>query len=348
MTSYTWLGVSGPFSAASFWRVNSSLTGGIPGTADTALFATSGAYAVSGVGGVDQLIVTAPSANLAIIGTIGFSPAGAVQNAGTLTVSGQVSLGHNNTGAGAATVAFANTGTITGIATSDLTLFGIVPAGGLGSIAMNGGTLRLGGSIDNAGATLSADQFGAGSLFIEGTVHQGTILADGHLTFATNASLPTPLLLDGVTLRGGYTGIFQPFVENGLTITDAAGTGPGTLTIGPEVFDYTYAVGMEMIDTETLDNLTVNLSDWGYSYTGAFYAIKADQTLTFGANAVLATMPVPGLPTNLVSTNIVQGNTIISNGTIALAADAGLIISPTAFVNNGTIGGGGTLTLGAT
>ncbi len=351
MTSYTWLGVSGPFSAASFWRVNGGLTGGIPGTADTALFASSGAYAVSGVGGVDQLIVTAPSANLAIIGTIGFSPAGAVQNAGTLTVSGQVSLGHNNTGAGAATVAFANTGTITGIATSDLTLFGIVPAGGLGSIAMNGGTLRLGGSIDNAGATLSAGQFGAGSLFIEGTVHQGTILVDGHLTFATDASMPTALLLDGVTLRGSYGGLFQPFVQNGLTITDAAGTGPGTLSIGPAVFDKftnTRAVGMEVIDSETLDNLTINLRSWAYSFTSPFYAIKVDQTLTFGTHAVLATVPVLGLSAPLVSTNIVEGNTIVSNGIIALAGNAGLLISTTTFINNGTIGGGGTLTLGST
>ncbi len=348
MTSYTWLGVSGPFTSASFWRVNGSLTGGIPGTADIALFATSSSYAVSGVGGVDQLLVTDPAANLALTGNVGFSAAGSVQNAGTLAASGTISLGHNDTGTGATTVAFSNTGTITGTATTDLAVYGITTTAGLGRFEMGGGTLRLGGSIDNTNSTLSSAQFGAGSLFVEGTVHQGTIAADGSLTFATNASLPTALLLDGVTLRGSYAGLFQVDVENGLTLYPPVGLGPGTLTIGPASFDGTYFTGMEVLDSETLDSLTLNLRDWAYGVGPAFFAIKADQTLTLGTNAHLATVPVAWVPFNASSTDSIVGNTVISNGTISLSATAGLTISPTSFTNNGTIGGGGTLVIGGT
>lgn len=347
MTAYTWLGVTGAFSSASFWRVNGNLTGGIPGTADTALFATSGTYAVSGVFGVDQLLVSDPSASVTLSGNVGFSAAGTVQNAGTLLAPGTISFGHNDSGAGATTVAFSNTGTIVGTATSDLTVFGTVAAGGLGTFAMNGGTLRLGGSIDNAGATLSAGQFGAGSLVIEGTVHQGTLLADGHLSFATNASLPTALLLDGVTLQGSYGGLFQAYVENGLTVVNAAGTGPGTLTIGPAAYDGTYLTGMEVVDSETLDALTLTLRDWANGIGPSFFAVKADQTLTLGANALVTTAAVTGLPDTAVSIDSITGNTVISNGTIALGATAGLTIAPTSFINTGTIGGGGSLVVSA-
>ena len=265
MTTYTWSGVSAPFTAPSFWSVNGTINGGLPGTVDVALFGGTTAYAVSAASSVDLLAITDPSATVTLAGsaTIGFSGAGGLANSGTLIGGDLAIIGTATTAANLGS--FVNTGTIAMPAGARLVITANTSTPLLGAIGMNGGTIDLGGAIDNSGATLSAAQFGAGGLMVDGSVTGGTIRNDGGVVFGPGHGETLPTLLNGVALQGDFHLDGKLYVAGGLTVTDLSGSSSGSLAVSGDQFGSGI---LFVLDSETLDNFTLTLSGLAQSGQG--------------------------------------------------------------------------------
>ncbi len=186
-------------------------------------------------------------------------------------------------------------------------------------------TLQVDGTL--AAGTLEVD---AGSVVLGGTIADTTILANGG-TIAYNLGTFSNVTFQGV-LSLGDNGLL--LVQNGLTVTDAAGTGPGEIDItggGSAALIFT--------DAETVDNVTINVgSDIGFN---ALNVNASGASLVFGAGVVINSVGVNGL-------QLGGGAAIISSGTINAGVAGGqAFISSTSFTNAGALNvtGGQVLTV---
>lgn len=175
-------------------------------------------------------------------------------------------------------------------------------------------------AINSADATLEVDS--TGSLSVAGAldITAGTLnLNDGDVVAGS-------VLYQGASLD--INSFFSTLeVKTSLTVTDAAGTGAGTLNLtqGTLVLD----------DTQTLDNLTINLGYVGYLEQ---QALNGSATLTLGPHVTINA-------TN-GGIDIAQGfqkATLVNQGTINLGgANTFFSIDPLHFDNQGTINANGT------
>lgn len=266
------------------------------------------------------------------------------QAGGTITISsgGQLFVGlsgeHWSTVAG--TGVTANLGTITLLTGGELHVDGIFTAAQLGTINHTGGsfgTLFIDGDFDNTGNTLNGTSFAPVALE-GGTIHHGVAVDTAipgpgvnGLTFTTSGGT-----LDGLTYRGPMeltTAGANVTIENGLTATNAAGTGPGQIDI------IANGAELDFDGTQTLDNVTVNLGGSGTGGVLAGVGAPSD-TLTFGTGAILqfAANGTSGISNTGLSASIKAQN--LDNKGQITDAKAGAIIGISSvgnFSNEGSI-----------
>ena len=152
MTTYTWLGVSAPWTSASFWSVDGTQNGSVPGAPDAALVAAPGSYTITiGTVSVDTVNISDPSATLQV--NTQFS-AGIAVSSGGLVSAGTINVAAAGTLLDSGTT-FDNTGTIMLAAGAEFSLTAPVTTGALGTFVNNGGTVIL-PSVNNTGGTLSS------------------------------------------------------------------------------------------------------------------------------------------------------------------------------------------------
>ena len=241
-------------------------------------------------------------------------------NAGALNVTGGQTLNVSSTD-------FGNTGTVFVDASSDIEIQGSTIAASQAS----GGTVDIEGTLNLNGATIDLGPTSAfANTTLGGTLENGVIVSNGG-TITYNFGT---LLAD--TFRGtldlGASGV--AIVLGGLTVTDAAGTGAGTINVT--------GTGASLIfnDATTLDNVTLNVgSDTGFD------SVNANGTsFTLGSGAVVNSVGLNGL--QLGGSAVVTNNGVINAGVAGGQAS----ISATGFVNAGALNvtGGQTLNVSST
>ncbi len=323
MTTLTWtVGASGLWTTASNWSPAQ-----VPGSGDVALVTLPGAYLISlpGSASVDSLTLDDATGAISIGGSLDVTSAldivagslsvGGTLNTGTLVNAGSVSVG-GTLGAGG----FSNAGTITD--TGSITLSGSMTAASVSRIG-GSGLLTVSGTVDNAGGTLDGTSLSQLSLVGLGTLLGGTV---------TGLTLLDRSTLVGVTWHGTLAPASLLTIENGLTLTGTAGTGPGALQLSP----YTLLPGtLEFAGSQTFDNASVP----------GFGTVIADDTLTIGSGVTFSETPISYITP--ASINFAGAGAIINSGTIlgqaheytvADLTNNGLIsIGPADFENFGVI-----------
>ncbi len=212
-----------------------------------------------------------------------------------------------------------------------------------GATVVDTGSLTLAG-----GLTMTAGQF---DLNAGGSVSGGTLSATGG-SFAWNGGTlfgdtyqgPLSLTAAGASLN----------IANGLTLTGAGGTGPGTLDLSGS------ATSINFLGTQTLDNVVVTDGNAGTGGGGTAIDFGA---LTLGSNTVLTMVNGNALVsawaidvgTSLTNNGTIQTSqwnagadivvgTLLNNGLISTTnGGAGFSLQATDFTNNGTLqtlGGG--------
>ena len=255
------------------------------------------------------------SANAATPITLTFGPASSVQINGTAAIEGN-GLTLANKGAiqvaDAATFtlgqdptqfALANTGTITlGNASTFLLNWSTTTASllaGLGTFTPNGGTLGLGGKIDNTGATIALGSGAFSKVLLNGTILGGTLITNGQ-ALTLPGVLSGDQSLQGVSVRGELAvgslasgGTLR--IADSLTFFATNGISPGTLRLrgaGSTV----YVAGKE-----TWDNMSI------------IFDTPHDDSPSFGNRGVV------GLLNNTASLTLGQNTTVLTNGAGLLA-----------------------------
>ena len=269
MTNITWKLTTGDdWDTAADWS-----SGVTPGSADAVSIVTIAAATITHAKAVADSI-----ASLSTAATDKLSV-----SAGSLSVSGAATL------AGA-----------TAISGGSLTLNGTST---MASLALTGGALHIG-----SGATLTISGQNTVSA---GTISGGTLATAGATTLGSGATLSGltwqgagTLVATGGTLSGvtydGTLGVGitagsdnqSLFVTGGLTLKNAAGTGPGTANLGSA---NSYGA-LVFENSQTLDNATINLVS---SRGGRDGSIDADDTtvLTLGGGL---TINSSGVTTNYI------------------------------------------------
>jgi hypothetical protein len=153
-------------------------------------------------------------------------------------------------------------------------------------------------------------------------------------------------MLDGVTLQGTLD-LSQPnasmIIKDGITLTGANGTGPGTIDLTGTQSSLTQS-SLFVQGVETLDNAVINIA------SGTLYSDirNGDSILTLGPNltinqtggprSVLASFSAGFSPGTINSSSITAKSEIINAGTINAGFSGGqFFIDPENFVNQGTI-----------
>jgi hypothetical protein len=230
-------------------------------------------------------------------------------NQGTIDISGEVFAIN--------TPDFTNTGTINVTANGSLLLEGDQIASQLGNIVVNGGSVEIGGTLDNSGNVLKVGAHtDLGVLTLLGTIASGTIKDSGSgIHFQQHSTL------DGVTYQGALTLGGEVNIVDGLTLENAAGTGRGTLKVA--------SGSVQFEGTQTIANATITLGSPGDP--GELDAVNPQgaptpSTLTLGSGVKLVT-----------STNAALGGNgkIVNRGLILSQTLGTFTIDPAAFVNDG-------------
>jgi hypothetical protein len=301
MTTYTWTAdTSGLWTTAANWTPMLE-----PGAGDTALVTLPGAYLISEptTAAVATLILDDASAEISVGGTLSVTSgmtvtAGSVAVGGTLTVANLDNAGAI-TNSGELTVTnLQNTGTITNNGGHSLNVGGTTDGQSLSRIGGADGDFSSTALVNNAGGTLNGTTLSEQNISSLGTIDGGSV---------ANLTSPGVTQLDGVTwlgpldLTGGTI-----VVEDGLTLTGANGTGPGTLSLGGE-FEAFEFIGDESIDNAEMsgigtliatDTLTIGS---GFSFYQVAHAIVAEggQAVTFaGAGTILSHGTFVSISTN--------------------------------------------------
>jgi len=196
----------------------------------------------------------------------------------------------------------------------------------LGTIRVsNGGSLDIGAQavLDNSNALFRVgDATSLHRVTLAGTIVGGTLVDTGNgFNFQGG-------ILDHVKYRGDFdlNISFPPGegvgIENGLTLTGANGTGPGTMEIGNG--------GVGFLGTQTFNNATITLgTDVGGGSLSASKVADAttQSTLTLGSGITLVT--------GAASDQIFGDGRIVNRGTIVAATSNGtLTIDSAVFTND--------------
>ncbi len=166
--------------------------------------------------------------------------------------------------------------------------------------ATNGGTLRLGTTLDNTGMTFNPDAYGSQSGFAlaGGTISNGSIANSDDLHFYGAAN--TLNILQNVTLSGGLN----------LAPTQGSAQIQGTFQYGPNaVFNLGQNSSLNFIGDHALDNATVQTN-------GGELGISSG-TLTLGPNLTLQSS------SGLIGPYVFAGGTLINDTKIAASGSGG-------------------------
>ncbi len=261
---------------------------------------------VAGVNGGQFLISSQSFANA---GTI------AVSNGDTMTIN---SANWSNSGAM----------TVTG---ATLRLNGAFTSASLAKITSNSSTVIIGGTVTNSGPALAV---GTGAklaqltLASSGSINGGTI-KDAGAGFVWNSGTLSGVTYDG-TLDMSAAGSVLKIGAGGLTAKNAAGTGPGTISLTGS--------GSQLIvlNNQTLDNATINIGAASGNATIYDYdTTSTAHTTTFGAGLTINQTGVNVLLADYVG---YTGDGFINQGKIVAGVNGGqFAINSTTFANAGTI-----------
>jgi fibronectin-binding autotransporter adhesin len=214
---------------------------------------------------------------------------------------------------------FANSGSITAQNSGILTFDGANTTANLGAITLTtGGRVRLNGTLNNTGATLTAPSGGTFDL-LGGTITGGTI-ATGALTFTSSGGY-----LDGVTYAGNVTlpTSAQAYITGGTTFGGTA------ITLGNSAYLYWQQTG-------TLSGQAITLAPGA-----ALYLSGVSRSLTLAADTTVTGN------TNVYSDGSI-GSSITNLGSITNSNSSTGYLYARSFTNSGNIAAtSGTLYLGA-
>jgi hypothetical protein len=260
-------------------------------------------------------------------------------NQGTINATNEsLTIGFDDGLIGGVRGTWSNTGTIALAGTASLTLDGLVATGALGTIDGAANKVTVTGTLDNSGTMLavgSGTPFGTVGLQHTGVVSGGTIVDT-----AGNGFIFTSGVFSGVTYQGALNITTNAssaggrlIIENGLTATDASGSGPGTINL-----DFGDDSIIDFQGSQTIDNATINLN--------GTYSFSPLSEIDSGGNASVLTLG-PNLTVNSTTAGTqadIRGNSsdqtaVINQGTIIAGAAGGNfnITLFNGFTNQGTI-----------
>ena len=205
----------------------------------------------------------------------------------------------------------------------------LVESGG-GTIVINNDGYNSNGSLSISHNAQIADNltinggtyYDTGSLSIGGTLNWigGTITGGGILTLNGSSSVTGFNTLDGMVLNGVLNIGSDSYliIKDGLIVSSKNG-------ITPAINFTSYWAILETTTTETLDNLTLNLNQYG-----AELKVASGTTLTLGKNLIINS------PSSASYIGIYGNGSLINHGTINNTTGT-LNISATAFSNQGTL-----------
>jgi hypothetical protein len=273
---------------------------------------------------------------------------GTLANAGAIAISNGATL-YDDLGS------LTNTGTIS-LAGGTFALAGFITTATLDSVKLSGGAVvdvLESGQISNTGTTLAI-----GTATSLGTLQGYGTIAGGIIKDAGGGLNQFSGTLNGVTYDGKLTvgavaqlsgaQIQQINVSNGITLTGAAGTGAGAVTLGG-------AAGGELnfVGAQTLANVAITAAGAvGDELTGG--NVLANDVLAIQSTVavnVTGSLLVVGTDTNFVSdianaghiTDATAGSTVVltgafaNSGTVAVSNGATLALDPYALTNTGKI-----------
>jgi hypothetical protein len=280
----------------------------------------------------------------------------AITGGGTADLSGASlsNSGHISVGAGSELIlgtGFSNTGSITIASTGTLELTGTVTLSDLTGITNSGGTLIVAsnGTLDLGGSTITIATTGLFSdVVVDGELSDGTVKLTSGSIKLNNATL------DDITWQGPLTFAADAYlsVTGGLTVETATGGIPGSINMtagGDSLF---------VLDSETLNNATLNFGSTGGNVIYNYDAASAGLTLTLGSgfvieqsggsnslyNSYTADKIVNAGKIDVTGGDLsVQVGTFTNSGSIAISGGY-VDIATTTFTSTGaiTIGNGGT------
>ena len=203
-----------------------------------------------------------------------------------------------------------------------------------GSITVSGaGVLEINGLFNNDGGTVTlATPTSGDSLYVDGgTFAGGVIQGSGPTATFQNGTL------SGITYQGTLalagSNYQSLFIEGGLTLLAADGTSPGSIDLSAAGYS-----GVSILDSETLDNATLN---FGGSYANSLTSGSGNDsgnTLTLGNGFTIDVnggSDYLGLQEWAFYAND-SGDTLINAGTINVSA-GGLYVYYGTFDNTGSI-----------
>ncbi len=261
----------------------------------------------------------------------------AAQSSGTLTLAGTF----DNTGTiavsnGETLMLDANTLTNTGqiSVTNGVVDVGSLNATELATLHLTNSPVAVTGTLVASGSTLSVGAGGAYSqVKIVGTVQGGTLHdGGGGVQFQGNA------VLDGITYQGALA-VTRPFtkltVRDGLTLTNVAGTGPGSLALTGA------GTTLDWDSTQALDRALLTIGSNGTSYAG--HVIGAPTIVSSGGTILLGAhlrVQQAGTYADIGANDTIYGNQFVSSAaTITANVSHGqLSLAGDGFSNTGTIG----------
>lgn len=244
-------------------------------------------------------------------------------NAGLITVSGgTLVLGNNPTYRNSVpsnysvntTGSWTNTGTIL-VDGAVVSLQGDETVADFGSITLSHASLSLDGTIENSGLTLTPT--GAAGI-LAGATLAGATLAGGTIDFAAFGFTIGAVTIEDAKIAGGLTlNAGAVTLANGAEVLNAAGTGPGTITLGTSIFSRPL-LAIDVTQAATIDQ-PIDLLSGSVVLSGPF-------TLTGGlsASGSLSTLSLLGgyggygaaasSWTNLSSISLGTGATLLLGG----------------------------------
>ena len=195
----------------------------------------------------------------------------------------------------------------------------------------NGGTLLI-AMLDLGGGTMDVTPTGLISdVLLGGTLSNGTVIMDGGIVDFYPIQEPGyGAGLSGITLQGTLALPYDNalYISNGFTGGSVSGDGRGyiDLTAGADT--------LYIVNSETLDDVTVDFGGVGFDGLWNFFQYQAGVTLTLGTGFTLVASG--SQPWDDALGNEYNNNSIINNGTIDITGGE-LFVSGGSFTNAGTV-----------
>jgi hypothetical protein len=278
----------------------------------------------------------------------------------TNAAAGVISVGADSTLSLTLGGSWSNLGSITLASGSSLYLGGSFTIASLGKLTNSGATVYIEGTFTNTG-TLSGTNVLGQAVLDGGTVQGGTAKPAG-LVLSDGGGTLSGVTYDGtLDLSGDLDSVN---LISGTVVNNAAGTGAGTID------DTGYASALGFDNTQTFNNVTINLGDTAgyYSFLQEYDLTDAGTVLTLGSNVTIDESGYGYIADSgnagdgIVNQGAIKqsgtssqltfyGNSLTNSGTITGASSGGaLAIYDTTFTNSGTlaISNGDALTIATT